>query len=76
MTDKKKGTFPPTALALVGAVTTIGGAALMTTSDSFAIQDVMQPLTVFFVGIIMSSVAIVLRNKQKRNATKELENGK
>lgn len=72
---KITGTFPPIALSVVGTVTTIGGAALMFTSPDYSISTLVQPLGVFFLGVFLSSVAIVLRKKQQKQKG-QVENGK
>lgn len=71
---KGKGTFPPTVLGVIGAIITIGGALLMVGVDSFEVQNLVQPLGVFFVGIVMSSISIVLSKRQKRKE-QQMTNG-
>ncbi len=64
---KDKSTFPPVALGVVGAGMTIGGAVLMFQTDPFTIVNAVNPLLVFVSGITLSSIAVVIKNKLKRN---------
>lgn len=64
----------PVALGIIGTIITIGGAALMITSSSFAVQEVTQPLGVFFLGVVTSSIAIILRQRQQIKQESQEEN--
>ncbi len=64
---KDKNTFPPVALGVVGAGMTIGGAVLMFQTDPFTVENAVNPLLVFVSGMLLSSIAVVINNKLKRN---------
>lgn len=72
LTDKKG--LSPTMLSIVGTIITIGGAALMFTAEDYSIQSLVKPLGVFFIGIVISSVAVILSRRDKRKE-QEVKNG-